>query len=268
MNDAPAIILVEPQLSENIGTTARAMMNCALPDLRLVNPKPDWHSERAVAASSGAEGVLDAARVFASTREAIADLHHVYASTGRDRSMVKPIVTPRRAAADIRSLAEQGQKTGILFGRERTGLENDDVSLADTIITVPLNPAHFSLNLAQAVLLIGYEWFQAADQTEDVQLPLGNTRPATREELNNFFERLERELELCGFLRNAEMKPHMMRNIRSMFLRTAPTEQEVRTLHGMVTELITARRHRAIDMFQRGLWTWEGMPEASGPSED
>lgn len=267
MTEAPAIILVEPQLSENIGTASRAMMNCALTDLRLVKPKPDWLSERALAASSGADSILHSARTFDSTAAAIADLHHVYATTGRDRTMVKPIVTPRKAAADMRSLAGQGRQTGILFGRERTGLENDDVSLAETIITVPLNPAHFSLNLAQAVLLIGYEWFQAADETAEAQLPMGNTRPARREELNNFFERLEHELELCGFLRNAEMKPHMMRNIRAMFLRTNPTEQEVRTLHGIVTELVTARRHRAIDMFQRGIWRWDERPPREKPGE-
>ena len=161
----PAIILVKPQLCENIGTAARAMLNCGLTDMRLVAPRDNWLEERAFAAASGADRVLLAARVFDTTEAAIADLSRVWATTGRNRFMTKPVDTPRQAAVAIRGAMAVGQKCGLLFGPERTGLENDDVVLADTVLTVPLNPSYASLNLAQAVLLVGYEWFQceAAD---------------------------------------------------------------------------------------------------------
>src|SRR5947209_15512799 len=152
----PAIILVEPQLGENIGTAARAMANCALDDLRLVRPRDGWPSDKAVAAASGADGVLDKARLFPTIAAAIANLRHVYASTARDRYMVKRELTPRRAAEEMREFLAAEEPCGILFGPERTGLVNDDIALADTVVTVPLNPAFSSLNLAQAVMILGY----------------------------------------------------------------------------------------------------------------
>src|SRR3954465_8966169 len=157
----PAIILVEPQLGQNIGTAARAMANCGLDDLRLVRPRDGWPSDKAVAAASGADSVLDKARLYPSIAAAIADLSHVYASTARDRYMVKRELTPRHAAEEMREFLARDEPCGVLFGPERTGLVNDDVALADTVITVPLNPAFSSLNLAQAVLIVGYEWFTA-----------------------------------------------------------------------------------------------------------
>ena len=245
MSVPPSIILDRPQLSENIGTTARAMMNCALTDLRLVAPRENWLSERAVAAASGAEKILEAASVFDSTEDAIADLQKVYATTGRNRFMVKPVVTPRQAATEIRAHHTAGDvKCAVMFGPERTGLENDDVALADTVITVPLNPDHFSLNLAQCVLLIGYEWFQAGDPVEPVSMTKGAAPPATKKDLIGFFEHLERELDDCGFYRVTEKRPGMVRNIRNMFERAELTLQEVRTLHGIVHELVTYRRRK------------------------
>src|SRR6266851_1696310 len=157
----PAIILVEPQLGENIGTAARAMANCGLGDLRLVRPRDGWPSEKAVAAASGADRVLEKARLYPSVEAAIGGLAHVYAATARDRYMVKREVTPRRAAAEMRGFLDAGEACGVMFGPERTGLINDQIALADTVLSVPLNPAFSSLNLAQAVLLIGYEWFTA-----------------------------------------------------------------------------------------------------------
>ena len=154
--DGPAVILVEPQLGENIGTAARAMMNCALDDLRLVRPRDGWPSAKAVAAASGADAVLERARLYPSVEAAIADLVHVYAATARDRGVVRRVVTPRRAAAEIRTHLAAGEACGVLFGPERTGLLNDDVVLADTVLTIPLNPGFSSLNLAQAVLIVGY----------------------------------------------------------------------------------------------------------------
>jgi tRNA/rRNA methyltransferase len=231
----PAIILVEPQLGENIGTAARAMMNCALDDLRLVRPRDGWPSERAVAAASGADAVLDKARLYPSIKAAIADLAHVYAATARDRGMVRREVTPRQAAGEMGGHIAAGEPCGVLFGPERTGLLNDDLTLADTVLTVPLNPGFSSLNLAQAVLIVGYEWFSAAADAPPETLHTGLSRPATKDELLNFFEHLEEELVKNGFLRHPESRPSMVRNLRSLFQRAHCTEQELRTLHGVVT---------------------------------
>ena len=231
----PAIILVEPQLGENIGTAARAMMNCALDDLRLVRPRDGWPSKKAVAAASGANSVLDEARLYPTIAAAIADLVHVYAATARDRGMVRREVTPRRAAAEMRDRLAAGEPCGVLFGPERTGLLNDDVALADTVLTVPLNPGFSSLNLAQAVLVVGYEWFTSGVAAAPEILRRGGGRPGTKEELLNFFEHLEEELVRNGFLRNRDSRPSMVRNLRSLFQRAQCTEQELRTLHGVVT---------------------------------
>ena len=247
MPDAPAIILVTPQLGENIGAAARAMLNCGLSDLRLVNPRDGWPNLAADRAAVGALELMPPVKVFASVAEAVADLTTVYATTARDRKMVKPIVTARQAALEARAHIAAGGKVGILFGPERTGLLSDDVTLANKLITVPLNPAFTSLNLGQAVLLLGYEWFQAGDATPAAQMPLNGTVPATNEELLNFFAHLERELDDCGFLRNLEARPSMVRNLRNLFQRAELTEQEVRTLHGMIKELTTLRAPRRRD---------------------
>ncbi|HUC08932.1 MAG TPA: RNA methyltransferase [Stellaceae bacterium] len=231
----PAIILVEPQLGENIGTAARAMMNCALDDLRLVRPRDGWPSAKAVAAASGADAVLDKARLFPSIPAAIADLVHVYASTARDRGIVRREVTPRRAAVEMHARIAAGEPCGVLFGPERTGLLNDDLTLADTVLTVPLNPGFSSLNLAQAVLIVGYEWYTADGAAPSETLHTGLSRPATKAELVNFFAHLEEALIKNGFLRNRESRPSMVRNLRSLFQRARCTEQELRTLHGVVT---------------------------------
>jgi tRNA/rRNA methyltransferase len=238
----PAVVLVEPQLGENIGTAARAMLNCGLGDLRLVRPRDGWPSAKAVSAASGADAVVNAARLFGRTQDAIADLRHVYAATARDRHMVKRILTPRKAAAEIRRFAARGESCGIVFGPERTGLTNDDAALAETLITMPLNPAFSSLNLAQAVLIVGYEWFATGDETAPEQLRTGLSRPATQEEYERFFGHFEEELELTGFLRNKEKRPSMKRNLRALFLRAQCTEQELRTLHGIVTSFAGPRR--------------------------
>jgi tRNA/rRNA methyltransferase len=238
----PAIILVEPQLGENIGTAARAMMNCGLDDLRLVRPRDGWPSAKAVSAASGADTVLEKARLYPSVPAAIADLVHVYAATARDRGMVRREVTPRHAASEMRDWLAAREPCGVLIGPERTGLLNDDVALADTVLTVPLNPAFSSLNLAQAVLIVGYEWFTAgADRPPEI-LRRGGSRATTKAELVNFFDHLEEALEKNGFLRNREARPHMVRNLRSLFQRAQCTEQELRTLHGVVTAFAGPRQ--------------------------
>jgi tRNA/rRNA methyltransferase len=231
----PAIILVEPQLGENIGTAARAMMNCGLDDLRLVCPRDGWPSDKAIAAASGADAVLSKARLYPTVPAAIADLVHVYATTARDRGMVRREVTPRHAAREFRKWLAANEACGVMFGPERTGLLNDDVALADTALRVPLNPGFSSLNLAQAVLIVGYEWFTSGSTVAAQTLRRGGSRPATKEELFNFFEHLEEELVKNGFLRNRESRPSMVRNLRSLFQRAQCTEQELRTLHGVVT---------------------------------
>jgi tRNA/rRNA methyltransferase len=240
----PAVILVEPQLGENIGAAARAMLNCGLADLRLVRPRDGWPNPKAVANASGADAVLETARLYDNAAAAVADLERVYASTARHRGMIKRVMTPRRGAAEMRKAIARGEAVGILFGPERTGLLNDDIALADAVISVPLNPGFASLNLAQAVLLVGYEWFQAADATPPSELVTNETRPATKAELLNFFAHLEERLDDCGFLRNVEKRPSMVRNIRNLFQRAALTHQEIRTLHGIVAELSTLRQRR------------------------
>ncbi|MBX6322514.1 MAG: RNA methyltransferase [Rhodospirillaceae bacterium] len=248
IGSGPVVILVEPQLGENIGAAARAMLNCGLGELRLVRPRDGWPNPKARAAASGADAVIDAATVHADLPAAIGDLNRVYASTARPRQMIKPVVTPRQAAAELRQFIAAGERVGVLFGPERSGLDNDALALADTLVTVPLNPAFASLNLAQAVLIIGYEWFQAGDATPPRQLVTNQTRPATKEELLGFFQHLERECDLSGFLRNAEKRPSMVRNIRNIFQRAALTHQEVQTLHGIVKDLANKRergRHGA-----------------------
>ncbi len=241
----PAIVLVRPQLSENVGTAARAMLNCGLTDLRLVAPRPDWLQDRAFAAASGADKVLLAAQVFETTEQAIADCERVWASTARDRYMVKPVEAPRQAAQSMRTAIGQGQKVAVLFGPERTGLSNDDVVLSDTVVSVPLNPDYSSLNLAQCVLLVSYEWFQATTEAPIATMTKGAADLASKEKLVSFFEHLERELDSCGFLRVETKRAVMIRNIRNMFQRASLTGQEVQTLHGIVHELVTYRKSKA-----------------------
>jgi tRNA/rRNA methyltransferase len=246
LGGGPAIILVEPQLGENIGTAARAMYNCGLTDLRLVKPRDGWPNPKAVAAASGADPVLERTRLYDSVEAAISELRHVYATTARDRYMVKRVVTPRQGAAEMHRLMAAGEACGILFGPERTGLLNEHIALADTVLSVPLNPAFSSLNLAQAVLLVGYEWFTAGDETPGEMLVTGHSVPATKAMLIRFFEHLEEELDRNGFMRNAEKRPSMVRNLRNLFQRANCTEQELRTLHGVVTAFAGPRnRNRA-----------------------
>lgn len=238
----PVVVLVRPQLAENVGTTARAMLNCGLKRLRLVVPREDHLSDKAMAASSGASIVLERAGVFNSTEEALADCHFAVATTARRRDMVKPVLRPDAAAEALRQKVNEGLRGAIIFGPERTGLENDDVALADKIVEIPLNPDYSSLNLAQAVLVMGYEWFKSGVDRPAEELPMRESRPATKHELQVFFEKLEKELDDSGFLRVKEKRPRMVRNIRNMFERAELTDQEVRTLHGMIRDLSTYRK--------------------------
>lgn len=233
----PAVILVRPQLGVNIGTTARAMMNCGLSDLRLVAPREGWPNPHAAPAASGAAALLETARVFPDLASAVADLRRLYATTWRPRWMVKRVLTPRAAAAEVRQLSAAGAQSGLIFGPERTGLENEDLAFADALITVPLNPEFASLNLAQAVLLVGYEWWLAADATPPDRLLLGDSPLAERAAFTNFLTRLMEHLDAVGFFHPPEKRPHMERNLEAAFARMTPTEQELRTLFGMIKAL-------------------------------
>ena len=231
---APVIVLVRPQLGENIGMAARAMLNCGLSELRLVAPRDGWPNDKAQRAASGADIVLEEARVYDSVAVAVADLQRVVATSARTRELVQRIVTARHAAHEMRRWTADGERVGILFGPERTGLENDDMVHADTALSIPLNPQFSSLNIAQAVLLVAYEWTASADATPDERLSEHATRPATKDELQNLFDHLERALDQSGFLRHKAMRPAMVNNLRALLQRAAMTEQEVRTFHGLI----------------------------------
>lgn len=229
------MILVRPQLGQNIGTAARAMWNFGLAEMRIVAPRDGWPSDEARKAASGADIVIDGVTVFDTAEEAVGDLAFVLATSARTRDMVKPIYTPEKAVQRLRGQVSGGARTGLLFGPERTGLTNDEVVLADALLRVPVNPSFASLNLAQAVLLMGYEWFRTTDQTEPARLPIEGTRPASRSELIGFFEHLESALDAANFLKPPEKRPAMVRNIRNIFHRTELTEQDVKTLRGIVS---------------------------------
>ena len=243
----PVIVLVNPQMGENIGAAARAMFNCGLDEMRLVNPRDGWPSEQANIMSSGAFDKMPEVKVFDSTAAAIADCHWTYATTARPRDMVKPVMTAFEAAQDLHIRSGQGQKCAYLFGAERAGLSNEDVALSHTIITIPVNPDFSSLNLAQGVLLCAYEWFQAgyvAGQHPPAPLQPGgrtpgdvNEPPAPHAELDNLYNRLEEELRAGHFFRTQEMQPTVMRNLKNLLGRAEMTSQEVNTFHGIITAL-------------------------------
>jgi tRNA/rRNA methyltransferase len=242
----PVVILVRPQLAVNIGMCARAMANFGLDDLRLVNPREGWprvgeYRDVAYAAAAGAAPLLDAARVFDRVEAAIGDLNFLYAATARERGQMKRVLSPSEAMAET---ARSADTRGVLFGPERTGLDNDEVGLADAIITFPANPACSSLNLAQAVLLIGYEWFKAAhgDAPPPPTIARAVSPPAPREMMLAFFDFLEGKLDDAGFFRPAAKRPGMRRNLRNMFHRMAMTEQDVSTFWGAVVRLVEGPR--------------------------
>ena len=246
----PVIILVEPQLAENIGMVARAMANFGLSELRLVKPRDGWPTggglpKGAHQAASGALHVLHGAKLFPDARAAIADLNHVFATTARNRGQMKRVFTPAEMMPDVATRIASSQRVGILFGRERTGLENDEISLADAIVTFPVNPQFASLNLAQAVLLMGYEWFHAS--RGDVK-PFSETHapPATRDMVVSLFDYLEDELDQGGFF-PPDKREIMARNLRDILHRLSLSEQDCRTLRGAVHALAEGRKRRAKD---------------------
>lgn len=247
----PAMILVRPQLAVNIGMCARAMANCGLTDLRLVSPREGWprsgaYRKGAHAAAAGAVHLLEAAALFETLEDAILDLNFVWATTARERGQHKQILTPAEAMPECAHKIANGEKHGVLFGPERTGLANDEVALADAIITFPVNPAYASLNLAQAVLLTGYEWVRAATDARAPFSMVQRSPAAPREIILSFFAYLESELERAGFFRPEAKQRVMRRNLRNIFHRMQLTEQDVRTLRGMVVRLVEGPRAGAV----------------------
>jgi len=234
---SPTVILVRPQLADNIGAVARAMANGGLFHLRLVSPRDGWPQEHAWRTASGADRILDAATVHDSVADATADLQHVFATCPRPRHVIKPILTARGAAAELRAICARDLACGILFGPERAGLDNDDMAQADTLVRYPLNPAFMSLNLSQAVMVLAYEWWTAADETPANVLITNETRVAYKCEVDRFLDHLVGRLDAAGFLDNLPKRPGMVRNIRHFFERGEVTDQELRSLFGMVTEL-------------------------------
>lgn len=225
-------------MGENIGAAARAMMNCGLSELRLVRPRDGWPNPAAESMSSGALEKMPPVRVFDTTAKAVADCRFVLATTARARDMTKPSFTARTAAAEISMRKNNGQKTAVLFGPERSGLTNDDVALSHGTIAIPLNPAFSSLNLGQAVLLVAYEILQTAPENRLPQkIEDAGNLPVTHERLLELFERLESELETHHFFRNEGQKPVMIRNLRNMLSRVEMTDQEARTFHGIISAL-------------------------------
>ena len=244
IGNSPVVILVRPQLADNIGAVARAMANGGLFHLRLVSPRDGWPQEAAWRNASGAQRLLEALTLHDSVADAVSDLHHVFATCPRPRHIVKPVLTARGAAAELREICRRPLRCGLLFGPERAGLDNDDMAQADALVRYPMNPAFTSLNLAQAVMVMAYEWWQSDDHTAPRELMTNETQVATKNSLENFLAHLIDQLDASGFLRNAPKRPGMVRNLRHLFQRGEVTEQELRTMHGVVTELAIGRRQR------------------------
>jgi tRNA/rRNA methyltransferase len=251
----PAFILVRPQLADNIGMVARALANFGLDQLRLVEPRDGWPNEKARIAASGANFIVDEARAFPALKEAVGDLNWVAATSARQRDLVKSVLTPEQAVAEMRRRMAEGQRCGILFGPERNGLETEEVANADAVVMAPVNPSFASLNLAQAVLLVGYEWMKQAgsgtlgrvttyEEALQPGLRMRGSPLASKEDLMGLFEQIEAELDALGYFKPPEKRPSMVQNMRTMFTRMGATEQEIRTLRGIVKALVKARRSR------------------------
>ncbi len=238
----PILVLVEPQLGENIGAAARAMANFGLRRLRLIKPRQGWPNPKARIMAAGADSILEAAQLFDTVADAIADCTLVLAATARAHDQAKPVIGADEAARLIAPHVAGGENVAIIFGRERNGLENDEIALADHIITLPVNPAFASLNLAQAVVIIAYEWFKHGFGGA---LPFATpvkSKPAPKQQLHAFFASLERELDKVEFFRPEEKRATMRINLRNIFLRMSPTQQDIQTLHGVITAIAEGRK--------------------------
>jgi tRNA/rRNA methyltransferase len=260
ISEGPIIILVEPQLGENIGMVARAMANFGLDDLRIVAPRDGWPNEKAISAASKADHVLDGAQIFDDLSSAIADLNFVLATTARERDGHKPVQGPVSAAKELRVRFKRGEKLGILFGRERIGLRNDEVSLADELVTFPVNPAFASLNISQAVLLMSYEWLKSGlDSETDIPHQSPDFAPAEKHHLRGLIDQVEEALDSRGYFRSEKKRPALIDNLRAVFSRPAFSENEIFFLRGVFSSL---------DQYSRSAPKGKSGPGLGGRSTD
>ncbi len=234
----PAFVLVRPQMGENIGAAARAMWNFGLDRMRIVAPRDGWPNPKADAMASGAGRLMDEARQFATTAEAIGDRTFVYATTARARDLTNPVFSPEAAMADALRRVAEGGKVAVLFGPERAGLENDDVARANAIISVPVNPEFPSLNLAQCVALVAYEWRRASHAFPGSEMGLAGTDFATQIEIEKLAGHYEDRLEAAGFFFPAAKSDAMKRSLRNMWSRMPLTRADVQTLHGVMRQMV------------------------------
>lgn len=236
---APQIILTRPQMGENIGAAARAMANFGLSQMNIINPRDGWPNVKAADMAGKALPILDDAVITNTAQEAVADCHVVFATTARDRTMKLPAVDAREAMTQALSASQQGKQVGVLFGPERTGLENDEVILADKVITIPVSETYPSLNLAQAVALVAYEWQMAVQHDGGVE-KVGTGElpdPADKQALQGLFDQLEIALDASDFFKVSEKKPIIWRNIQASLTRAGLSDQEVRTWRGIIRAL-------------------------------
>jgi tRNA/rRNA methyltransferase len=236
--DDPDFVLVRPQMGENIGAAARAMWNFGVDRMRLVAPRDGWPNPSAVAMASGAGRLLDDAQVFDTTADAVADATFVYATTARSRDLTMPVFTPEAAMKDAATRLAAGQRVSVLFGPERAGLENDDIARSNAIISVPVNPQFPSLNLAQCVLLVAYEWRQVTEQAEDLVLEMAGTEPANQLEIEKLAEHFEDRLETAGFFFPETKAAGMKITLRNLWSRMPLTRADVQMLHGMMRQMV------------------------------
>jgi len=234
----PAFVLVRPQMGENIGAAARAMLNFGLERMRVVSPRDGWPSERAVAMASGAGRLLDDAQLSESVAEAVGDCTYVFATTARPRGLTKPVYSPEAAMAEAARRIASGEKVGVLFGPERAGLENEDIAVANAIVTVPVNPAFPSLNLAQCVLLTAYEWRRAHGNITEVVTEMGGSDWAEAIEVEKLAEHYATRLSEAGFFFPEHKAPGMKVNLRNLWSRMPLTRADVQMLHGIMRQMV------------------------------
>ena len=233
--DGPVVVLVNPQMGENIGAAARAMANFGLAELRLVDPRDGWPNPVATANAAKATHVIEGVTVHETLQGALADVHFALATTARRRGLLKPVRGPTEAARDLRHRHTGGQRTAIVFGRERWGLETEEIVLCDEIVTFPVNPAFASLNIGQAVLLMAYEWMMSGE----IELPISEppSIPATKADMNRLYDALEAALDRAGYFFPEEKRPRLVENVRVIFQKAALSEQEIHALRGMIVAL-------------------------------
>ncbi|MEL6640162.1 MAG: RNA methyltransferase [Pseudomonadota bacterium] len=236
-NPQPSFVLVRPQMGENIGAAARAMWNFGLDRMRITTPRDGWPNQKAIAMASGAGRLLDEAQMCDTTEEALADCSYVYATTARPRELTKPVFTPAHAMQDAARRIGEGEQIAVIFGPERAGLGNDDIAKANAIISVPVNPEFPSLNLAQCVLLCGYEWRNATVENTPATVSTESVW-ATQQEIEKLAEHYEDRMQVAGFFYPEAKAANMKINLRNLWSRMPLTRADVQMLHGVMRQMV------------------------------